>query len=298
MAARVLRCLAISSAVVVSCGLVTAVPLESQSANDKTIYLSVLDQQGNPVKDLKTEEVKVREDGTDREVVDVKLSTEPLYVSLLVDTTPGAEPYIQYIRRALTAFAARIAAGNPEARISVMEFGQAAVPLVPFTTDREKLDRELKRIYPKKRAQSVLLEALHDAGNALAKQSSPRRAVVVFAVEPGQENTTIQPQQVQQAFQKSGAQLWVVSLRKEAGLTDNSQRDLVLNHVTKNTGGHRENIAAQSAIETYLVKYADALTSQYAVTYKRPAADKPQVVQVGVTRPVQLKLHASLFAPQ
>jgi VWFA-related protein len=296
--ARLLRYLAISSAVVVSCGLVTSVPVETQNAVDKTIFVSVLDEAGKPVKDLKTAEFRVREDGADREVVDAKLATEPLYVTLLVDTTPGTEPYIQDIRKALAAFAQQIAAGNPEARISVMEFGQAAVPLVPFTTDREKLDSTIKRIYPKRSAESVLLEALHDAANALAKQSSRRRAVVVFTMEPGRENTTIAPQKVQEAFQKSGAQLWVLSLRKQAGLTDNSQRDLVLNLVTKNTGGHREGIVAQSAIDTYLLKYADVLTSQYAVTYRRPASERPQVVQTGITRGGQLKMHASLFAPQ
>ena len=296
--ARLLRYLAISSAVVVSCGLVTSVPVETQNAVDKIIFVSVLDEAGKPVKDLKTEEFRVREDGADREVVDAKLATEPLYVTLLVDTTPGTEPYIQDIRKALAAFAQQIAAGNPEARISVMEFGQAAVPLVPFTTDREKLDSTIKRIYPKRSAESVLLEALHDAANALAKQSSRRRAVVAFTMEPGRENTTIAPQKVQEAFQKSGAQLWVLSLRKQAGLTDNSQRDLVLNLVTKNTGGHREGIVAQSAIDTYLLKYADVLTSQYAVTYKRPASERPQVVQTGITRAAPVKMHVSLFAPQ
>jgi len=296
--ARLPRYLAMSSAVVVSCGLVTSVAVETQNAVDKTIFVSVLDEAGKPVRDLKTEEFRVREDGTDREIVDAKLATDPLYVTLLVDTTPGAEPYIQDIRKALAAFAQQIAAGNPEARISVMEFGQAAVPLVPFTTDREKLDSTIKRIYPKKSAESVLLEALHDAANALAKQSSRRRAVVAFTMEPGRENTTIAPQKIQEAFQKSGAQLWVLSLRKQAGLTDNSQRDLVLNLVTKNTGGHREGIVAQSAIDTYLLKYADILTSQYAITYKRPASERPQVVQTGTTRGGQLKLHASLFAPQ
>jgi VWFA-related protein len=296
--ARLIRYLVISTAAVFSCGLVATVAVESQTATDKTHYVSVLDESGAPVKDLKTAEFRLREDGVDREITDVTLATDPLYVSLLVDTTPAAEQYIQEIRKSLVAFAQRIAAGNPEARIGVMEFGQAAIPLVPFTTDREKLESVLKRVYPKKARESVLLEALNDSVTSLGKQSSGRRAVVVFAIEPGNENTTVAPQKVNEGFMKSGAQLWVVSLRNKPGLTDNSQRDLVLNMVTKNTGGHRENIVAQSAIEMYLTKIADVLTSQYAVTYKRPASDKPKVVQVGVTRTVPLKLHATLFAPQ
>lgn len=269
----------------------------SQAA-DKTVYVAVLDEAGKPVKDLKTEEFRIREDGADREVVDVKLATDPLYVALLVDTTQAAEPYIRDIRGALTAFVKHVASASPDARISVFEFGQASVPLIPFTTDREKLERDINRLYPKKQPEAVLLEALMDATNALGKQNSRRRAVVVFSMEPGLERSTEHPQKIQDNFRRTGATLWTVSLRKNAGLAANSQRDLVLDTVGKNTGGHREFIVGQTAVETYLLKYADALTSQYAVTYRRPASEKPQVVQIGVTRAAPLKLHASLFAPQ
>ena len=70
----------------------------------------------------------------------------------------------------------------------------------------------------------------------------------------------------------------------------------MLNVFTKNTGGAREFIVRQSAIATYLKNFADALTSQYEATYKRPAT-KAQAVQIGVTRP-GVRLHASGFAPQ
>ena len=74
-------------------------------------------------------------------------------------------------------------------------------------------------------------------------------------------------------------------------------RDVVLEVLTKNTGGRREFIVGQSAVETILKSYADALTSQYELTYKRPAGAPPQNVQVGVARP-GLKLLATVWPPQ
>lgn len=270
-----------------------------QSAVDKTIFLSVLDEAGKPVTDLKLGEILIREDGVDREVVSVERATQPLYVALLVDTTAAAEPYILDIRRSLVAFARQIKQAGPDARISVTEFGQAAVPIVPFTADVEKLERDINRIYPKRDAPSVLLEALIDAGGSLARQNSPRRAIVAFNMEGTLERSREDPGRIQEALRRAGAQLWVVSLTKDRTKQEAlSQRDIVLNALTKNTGGKREFIVAESAIEGYMKAYADALTSQYAVTYKRPASDRPKVVQTGLARSGALKLHAGMFAPQ
>ena len=297
MRARHLRLLALSAVVAVTLG--PAAGAAGQTAVDKTIFLSVLDEAGKPVTDITLGEILIREDGVDREVVSVSRATQPLYVALLVDTTPAAEPYIRDIRNGLAAFARQVRAASPDARISVTEFGQAAVPITPFTTDGEKLEKDINRIYPKPDAPSVLLEALIDASNSLAKQDSARRAIVVFNMEGTLERSREDPGKIQEAIRKAGAQLWTVSLQKGRNKQETlSQRDIVLNALTKNTGGKREFIVAESAIQHYMKLYADALTSQYAVTYKRPSSERPKVVQTGLARSTPLKLHAALFAPR
>jgi hypothetical protein len=291
---RLLALSALAAASVVSAPLATG-----QSAVDKTIFISVVDDGGRPVTDLKLGEILIREDGIDREVVSVSPATQPIYAALLVDTTAAAEPYIRDIRSGLVAFASDIRGANPDARVSVTEFGQAAVPIVPFTTDASRLERDIQRIFPKPDAPSVLLEALIDASISLARQNSPRRAIVVFNMEGTLERSREQPAKIQEAIMRAGAQLWVLSLQKDRLKQEAlSQRDIVLNALTRNTGGSREFINAESAIESWMKRYAGALGSQFAVTYKRPGSDRPKVVQTGVTRPGALKLHASLFAPQ
>jgi VWFA-related protein len=271
----------------------------AQSAVDKTIFVTVLEESGKPVTDIKLGELLIREDGVDREVVSVERATQPLYVAMLVDTTPQAQPYIRDIRDGFAGFARQVRAGNPDARISITEFGQAAVPITPFTTDAERLEKDIGRIYPKQEAPSVLLEALIDASNSLAKQNSPRRAIVVFNMEGTLERSREQPGKIQEAIRRAGAQLWALTLdrgsKKQDALSD---RDIVLNALTKNTGGKREYINAEPAIPVQMKLFADALIGQYAVTYKRPSSDRPKVVQTGLTRGGPLKLHAGAFAPQ
>jgi VWFA-related protein len=281
--------------VLCGCGLAATLAARIQSAADKTIFVGVVDESGKPVKDIQMGEILIREDGADREVISIKPATEPLYIALLVDTTPGAEEFIRDIRDGFTAFVRQVGAAAPDAQMLLMEFGQAAVVITPFTNDIEALDKSINRLFPKPKAASVLLEALIAASNELAKRQSRRRAIVAFNMEPSNEQSREEPRKINDSLRMSGAQLWSVSLQK--GANKNAQRDVVLGQLVKNTGGRREFIVAQSAVGTYLKMYGDALTSQYEVTYKRPVSGRPKVLQTGTTRG-GVRLHSSLFPPE
>jgi hypothetical protein len=294
MTAPVVRRLApIAFAVLVSAAMPDAA-LRSAPGPDKSIFVSVLDAGGKPVKDLTAEDFRLREDGVDREIVSVKPATEPLQVVLLADTTATADPLIRDIRASLSACVKQLHAVSSDAAISLMEFGQAAVTTVPFVTDDASLESGINRLVGRPGAASVLLEAIIAASNNLSKRPSPRRAIVSLNIEPSNEQSREEPKKINEAMRKSVAQLWSVSLQK--GELKNPTRDVVLNAVTRNTGGVREFIVAPSALETVLKGFADALTSQYEVTYKRPGSSA-QVVQVGTVRQ-NVRLHASGFAPQ
>jgi VWFA-related protein len=276
--------------------LLPAAAARTPAPADKSVFVSALDQNGKPVTDLTMQEFRLREDGQDREIVSVKAASQPLTVELLADTTESAAEFTQDIRKALVAFVREVHAASADAPISLMEFGQAAVTLVPFSTKTEDLEAQINRLVGKPDADSVLLEALIAASENLAKRPSPRRAIVLLNMEPSRERSQEDPNRIFNALKKSVAQVWAVSLQK--GALKNPTRDVVLETLTKNTGGKREYIVGQSALENVLKGYANALTSQYEVTYKRPDGKKPAVqVQIGTLRP-GLRLHASGFAPQ
>lgn len=291
--------------------LVSAPALTATEQNEKTIYLSVVDKDGKSVRDLATQDVLIREDNQDRDVVSVSMAKEPLAIVLLADTTKsagsvgmmsrqnttaGSAEMIQDIRKSLTAFVKSISTANPESQIELMEFGQAAITVTKMTSNVTDLEKGINRLFPKPDAASVLLEAIVEASKSLSKARTPRRAIVVLNVEPGDEQSRQEARKMNEELQKSRAGLWAVSL--QVGSIKNEMRGLVLEVLTKNTGGRREFIQAQSAMEVMLTTFADNLTSQYAVTYRRPGnVTRAQVVQVGVMRQ-GLGLHASIFAPQ
>lgn len=288
------------------------VAAQSGPLGTKSLYVSVLDQSGKPVKDMAANEFAMRVDGRDVQILSVGPAQDPLQVVFLVDTSDSAVRLTQDIRRGVTAFIKQLHGVRSDAAIQLMEFGQAAVPTTPFTTDDEVLLKALDRMVGRPTAASVMLEAMQEAATELRKLPSPRRAVVALNVEPSFELIG-DTNRIKDAYRTSVAQFWSVSLqvtnitfqagRSADGRTSaatsatlDATRNAVLTQLAQQTGGQHETIDTPSAIEGLFRQYADALTYQYEIVYK-PPSKSGKVVQVGTTRQ-GVKLHASGFAPQ
>jgi hypothetical protein len=277
---------------------------------DKTVFVAVTDAAGKPLTDLKTSEFAVREDNVNREVTAVKTATQPLYLYILADTSrqagnqgmmgretaSGGTELIRDIRSSLTEAVRALYKLQPESQTALMEFGQAAITVTKFTNKPQDLERGINRLYPKPEAGSVILEAMIEASKQLTKVPSARRAIITVNIEPGEEESRQDPKKIWETLRDSGAQLWSISLQK--GQLRNPNRDVVLNELTRLTGGKREFQIGPVAIRNTLTQYMEILASGYEVTYKRPdSSGAVQAVQVGTTRPGS-KTHASLFAPK
>lgn len=287
----------------------TGVSARSQGT-DKTLFVAVTDANGKPLTDVKVSEFAVREDNVNREVTSVKPASKPLYVYLLADTSrqagntgfmgretsTGGTELIRDIRNSLTDAVKTLNALQPEAQIALMEFGQAAITVTKFTSKLPDLEKGINRLYPKPEAGSVILEAMIEASKQLTKVPSGRRAIITINIEPGEEESRQEPKKLYETLRESGANLWSISLQK--GQLRNPQRDVVLNELTKWTGGRREFQIGPVAIKNSLALYMETLASEYELTYKRPdSSGNVQMVQVGTTRPGS-KTYASMFAPK
>jgi len=289
--------------------LVVAPMLSATTQNEKTVYLSVVDQEGHSVTNLTRGDVLIREDNMDREVVDVKRATDPMAIVILADTSKeagarglmdrqdtisGAVEIIRDMRKALTSFVQVIHAGSPESKMELMEFGQASITITKMTSKVEDLQKGILRLFPKPDASSVLLESIVEASKHLSKESAPRKLIVILTVEPADEQSR-QQRTMNEEIDKARASVWGIALQR--GTLSNSMHGIVLTDLAKNTGGRHETLMGQAALESTFMEYADNLLSQYAVTYRRPAGETPRLVQVGVIRQ-GVKLHANIFAPK
>lgn len=294
---------------VIPVGLVLAFmpSLSARQGAQKTIFVSVLDAKGVPVKDLKQDELRAAEDGKEVQVASAKLSTQPLSIVLLADTskvagsggiaqttTSGAGEPIRDIRAALSAVNAQVHAESPDSELAMMEFGQASIMMTDFTKSAAEFEKNIPKLFPKPDADSVLLEAILESAKQLEKRPNARRAIIAINIEPGNEQSREPANNILKELAKAHAAIFSVSL--QFGTNQNQSRGIVLDGLTKNTGGKRDFIVGQSALVNLVKSYVDILLSQYEVTYTR-TANAPQVVQVGTTRP-GMTLLASRFPPQ
>jgi len=245
-------------------------PAASQS--QKNILVTVLDQSGAPVKDVMPADLAVQEDQSTREVVSVKPATDPMTIAILVDNTKptiGKTAPTQELRAALNTFVKTIQTASPESQIGIWEFAGAGVMTQKPTVKTDDLTKKINRMFPAQQPSGVMLEALVDASKELSKKGIGPRRVILSVSFNSPEVSEIDPREVAMAMRKAGVAYWALTI---SGGDGSASRELIMNNVTQASGGMRLTGVTAISLEAQAKSIADALLSQYLVTYASPGA--------------------------
>jgi hypothetical protein len=259
--------------------------LAAAPQQQKTALVTVVAEAGGPMTNLTAKDFVVREDKATREVLGAELSTDPLFITLLVDTTQppmGVQPPTQDLRRALASFVKIIKGASPTAQISMMEFAGAAVTTVDFTADAAPIDGNIQRVFPNRQADAVLVEAMVDASKKLSDKPTPRRAIVSVDFNSPDTSADRTMRQAAENIRKAGATVWAISIRGAA--LSASNREEVLNVVTRASGGQRLTAVEATGLEPMLKGVANSLLSQYTVTFARPGNAEVKLTQMETSK--------------
>ncbi len=159
---------------------VLTIVLSSQAAyaqvEERVIYASVVDDQGNPVMGLTEKDFVVREDGQAREVLKVAKDAEPLQIALLVDNSTEMIDSLSDLRRALTSF---VAALRPGVQLAVFSLAERPTIVVPYTTDKQALQKGVDRIFVANDTASYALDGIAEVSQGLAKRPGSRSVLAI-----------------------------------------------------------------------------------------------------------------------
>jgi VWFA-related protein len=140
-----------------------------------TIPVSVMDRDGRYVPNLQKEEFRIWEDGVEQEVAFFQSVDKPFSVVLMLDTSPSTEFRLEDIQDAAITFVNQL---RHDDRVMVVSFNDDIKMLSEFTTDREKLQRAIRR------ARTDDGTRLYDAVDMVINQQlsrvQGRKAIVLF----------------------------------------------------------------------------------------------------------------------
>jgi Ca-activated chloride channel homolog len=130
----------------------------SEAGDDKEIVLefktqlvlvpfTVLDRTNKPIADLKTEDIKLYENGQPAQILSLqRTGNRPLNFALLLDLSGSMQPYIETARSAANRFFDRALKPNKDSA-AVVAFQQEIVVAQSLTKDKTSLKQSLERKY-------------------------------------------------------------------------------------------------------------------------------------------------------
>ena len=244
-------------------------PNRQTESRERTLYLSAVDEKGEPVEGLGPEAFVIREDGRRREVLRVSRATEPIDIALLVDNSAASDPVFTFVREAVPKFVA--AMSGAKHNFTLIGLAERPTILVQYTTDTAQVTTAANRLFPIASSGMTLLDGVFETAQGMRRREGPR-AVIIPIVTDGVEFTNRYANDVEAELKRAGAALHAVTigLFRYTDQHEIRERTFLIDEGTRDTGGQRISLLAPHALATTLERLARELSNQYKVVYSRP----------------------------
>ena len=288
----------------VAVSMATSAVLIAQGQFPATIefVVAATDKAGNPVTDLKADEVLLTEKLGKATVVKFEPFKLPVKVTIAVDNGNQSSEAIPHYRIGLKGF---VEAFPEDVEMSIYTTSPQPRAVVKPTTDRAEILRGVNGFAPESEAPRFT-DALVEYSQRLDKEAKdgkvkPYIPVLVMVSTASSESTSYQPPEVQKWVNnlvQRHARLFVTvnstrsgDARAAADMNTNRQAIIAI-PTTKALNGRYEAIAIFNRLQTLLPEYGKEiadyhrrLTSQYLVSMKRAANTGPiEGVQIELAR--------------
>ena len=278
------RALALALGIAFAGAATARLPVSAQTPRERTMFVSAVDQKGEPVEGLGPGDFVIREDGAQREVLRVSRATEPIDIAILVDDSAASDALIPRVREALKAFIGTMSKGN---QIAIVGLADRPKILANYTANTKLLQDAIGLLWPQTRAGSTLLDAIFEVSRGLEKRDTPR-AVIIPVITDGGDFANRQYKQVMDEVKQAGAAIHAITVG-DFGATDDEElrnRARVLSEGTRTSGGQRVNLLTPMSVQQTLERLGRELSAQYKVVYGRPESlIPPEKIEVSARRP-------------
>ena len=242
----------------------------------RTVYVTALDDRGNPVTNLTAEDFGVKEGGRDCAIVSAEPAREKMRLALMVEEPLAA---MAGIRVGLVEFVQRM---HSSAEIALILIRQRGEIVVDYTSDTAALFAGIGSLPLGQVLRPAMVpEALYDIAR-LFERTRPARPVIVLVALEREQTSSEEPGIVLDQIARSRAQMSVVSVESSGTqssrvgwLGDAAGRARVIGEGPSQSGGQKIPIITLPAASAALSRIADDLSGQYLITYTLPDGVRP-----------------------
>jgi hypothetical protein len=249
-------------------------PVASVDAAERTVYVTVVDGQGAPIKDLTAADLVVKEGGKEREIVKAAPAVAKMRLTFAIEERLMSDTSV---RQAMFAFMKRLI---DAAEIRLITIGLRNTVVANYTGALDVLVQGINSLTLNPRPESQVGESVLEIASELAATRADRPVLVVLAISGGQAG--VEPRTVLDKVRQSGMTMSAVTLAggvADAGgvgtMADQSGREQILGDGPKQSGGRRIEVPSTGGFSKALQQIADDLVGQYSITYMLPEGVKP-----------------------
>ena len=265
------------------------------------VYVNAVGPNDAPIKDLKVEDLVVREDDRTREVLKVEPAPPSGEIALLIDDSAAATDAIHEIRLGLLDFSRYLLALPAPPQVALITFGERPTQRVMYTTSPAVMQAGIGKLFAIQSAGAYFLEAVIEASVGFRKRKAERPTIVAFVDDDGVEFSSASRADVARELKLAGATLWVLTLQKASPNVNNrewQERSAVMHEISKDSGGMSKTLISNLAIGGGFTWMTSMLTTQHRVTYSRPESlIPPTKLSVEMKRP-NVRVLATRWAGQ
>ena len=259
-----------------------------QAQDIASIFVLVADGSGAPVTDLRPDEVTIVEDGASRFTVAVEPVDWPIKLTIVIDNNNQMRRALGQLREGLRGLLAALPDGL---EVSLVTTSPQPRFVVRMTADRAEVLAGVDRIAPDTSGFAAFVDGLVEASDRIRDDDSPHFPVVLAIAGNGPDPALSggYERKVQRLLDQTAAKpatyhttVWMDPGQRSTGLIVGAVQTLVGSQMAEMTGGRFETMAVTSRMATLLPELGEQIgishlrqSSQYRVTYQRPADAQP-----------------------
>jgi Ca-activated chloride channel family protein len=227
------------------------------------VFVTVTDQNGSPVGNLKKQDFSLTEDDLPQNIaVFDRESQLPLSIVLAIDTSLSTRKDLPLELESARRFAQQIM--RPVDALSVYTFSEVVHEVVPFTADLRRIDRGLATI--RNGSATAMYDAIYLGSEALEKRQG--RKVMVLITDGGDTvSQTDYPDALRAAQQAEAIVYSIIVVPVEASAGRDLGGEHALIQISHDTGGKYYYASSTQSLNDAFRQISEELRTQYLLAY-------------------------------